>query len=362
MNQIPPTSTHQESSISQKKQRIEFFDLAKGFCIFLVVVYHVSKFYGVELPGTSIIKSMRLPLYFFLSGCFFKTYGGFGDFMLRKCNKLLFPFLFWFVFSLGLDALLFFTLDVKLFSNYDLTLRSIISNSVYGPFPNAPIWFLLCLFWVNLIFYTIHLVISKWSVNQPIAIGLSTIVIGMMGVTLSHFGIRVPLYVDSALIAMPFFAFGYFFFRYTPLASKHKSDRFFPLVIIVFFVLLYFMAPNYSLGKIININFHTFLAVYLSGFIGTLSVIMLSKMIQKLPVVSFWGRYSIMILVTHGIVYRLISIFILTPLNRYVLMGPNALFIINLVLTLTFCTILIPFMLRFMPHVTAQKDIIKVGS
>ena len=103
-----------------EKNRIEFFDLAKGFCIFLVVIYHVSSLYEIELPASNIIKSIRLPLYFFLSGCFSKTYVGWLDFLKRKCNKLLLPFAFWFLFSLAL-ACLFWCFGVKLFSYYNIS-------------------------------------------------------------------------------------------------------------------------------------------------------------------------------------------------------------------------------------------------
>lgn len=51
-------------------KRIDFIDLAKGICIILVVIGHcgVSKY----IPGYEIV---RMPLYFVLSGLFFKNYG-----------------------------------------------------------------------------------------------------------------------------------------------------------------------------------------------------------------------------------------------------------------------------------------------
>lgn len=359
MNKIitPPIQT-----ITTQKNRIKFFDLAKGFCIFLVVVYHVSSHYDVELPASNIIKSIRLPLYFFLSGCFFKTYGGFADFLKRKLNKLLLPFLFWFCFSLGLAAFFYFIFDLKLFSYYELNIHSILANTFYGTYPNSPIWFLLCLFWVNAVFYIIHLVSDKFKIKtRPLVIGLSTLMIGLIGVIFSNLGIRIPFYIDSAFTAIPFFAFGYYFYRYTPLAKKNKLDKWIPLIVVLLLLTLYFVAPLYSLRKNTNINYETFGLVYLCGFMGTLSIILFSKMIQKLPVISYWGRYSIMILVSHGIVYRLVSILILSPLTDSQEMNSVTIFVFNMVLTMTICTFLIPFMKKYMPHVTAQKDIIKVG-
>lgn len=52
-------------------QRIDFIDLAKGVCIFLVVIGHCGV--PIDIPGFEIV---RMPLYFILSGLFFKEYGG----------------------------------------------------------------------------------------------------------------------------------------------------------------------------------------------------------------------------------------------------------------------------------------------
>lgn len=73
------------------EQRIEFIDLAKGFCILLVILAHV---FG-DTSGTFIemMDVFRMPLYFILSGLFFKTYGGIFPFFKKKTNKLLIPFI-----------------------------------------------------------------------------------------------------------------------------------------------------------------------------------------------------------------------------------------------------------------------------
>ena len=79
------------------KQRIQYIDLAKGFCILLVVASHILAFYRTQLPYDSVLKCFRMPLYFFLSGVFFKQYENFGGFVKRKINKLLIPFLFFYI-------------------------------------------------------------------------------------------------------------------------------------------------------------------------------------------------------------------------------------------------------------------------
>ena len=77
--------------------RIEWIDLANGICIILVVLFHVCHEYPLEVQ----ISSFRMPLYFILSGLFFKQYEGFIGFLKRKTNKLLIPFLFFLFFTLS---------------------------------------------------------------------------------------------------------------------------------------------------------------------------------------------------------------------------------------------------------------------
>ena len=86
------------SALPTEKPRYAFVDLAKGLCIMLVVWHHVASTWGLDTyPLKLPLSTFRMPLYFFLSGLFFKSYAGFFDFCLRKVNKLLIPFTFFFI-------------------------------------------------------------------------------------------------------------------------------------------------------------------------------------------------------------------------------------------------------------------------
>ncbi len=62
----------------EQTDRIEWIDLAKGICIILVVMLHARVDIGFSL------SHFRMPLYFVLSGLFFKTYGNFKGFIIKK--------------------------------------------------------------------------------------------------------------------------------------------------------------------------------------------------------------------------------------------------------------------------------------
>ena len=82
-----------------QSRRIDFVDLTKGVCIILVVMAHVGGAFE-QLDTNSMLSCFRMPLYFFISGVFFKSYEGLFGFILRKINKLIIPFLFFYLSAL----------------------------------------------------------------------------------------------------------------------------------------------------------------------------------------------------------------------------------------------------------------------
>ena len=97
-------------------------------------------------------------------------------------------------------------------------------------------------------------------------------------------------------------------------------------------------------------------AQYLCGITGTLFVIISAKMIHDLPFISYWGRYSIMILVTHGLVLQIV-----VPLFRKTHLPIPVTIVILLGVVMFNYQILIPLMKKYLPYVTAQKDVINVS-
>lgn len=93
-------------NIANSKKRLEYVDLMKGICITLVVATHCGVCIPHYLPlGFEInmaLINIRMSLYFFLSGIFFKEYMSFSDFVVRKVNKLIVPYVFFAIFPYAL--------------------------------------------------------------------------------------------------------------------------------------------------------------------------------------------------------------------------------------------------------------------
>lgn len=341
-----------------KQKRIEWIDTAKGICILLVVANHIFTFYdfahiyeGSYARMGDFLSSFRMPLYFFLSGLFFKRYGGLRLFMVKKTNKLLIPFLFFYaVFSVALPALIIHS-GSSILNLRDTVpapaLPTLLLDFYHNDCQliNGPLWFLLCLFEVNMVFFAITSICHRLR-----SVCLLSLLAGFSGLALSYGHIDLPASADTALTCVPFFAFGLFTRRKTPILQASALDHYLLPCALCGFLFCFAAAGHVEFFR--NMFYgYSWLTVYACGCAGTLSVMFVAKRLGHIPVVSYMGRYSIIILCTHILYLKMVVGYVLTRLTPWVGATVLLLFIIGAEL------LTIPFMKRYLPHVTAQKDI-----
>lgn len=218
-------------------KRIDFVDLTKGICIILVVMAHIDGAFA-KFDESSMISCFRMPLYFFISGIFFKSYEGFAGFLIRKINKLLIPFTFFYITAFLLKYVVWkiapgvFHLPVQwsemlvIFHGHDLIKF------------NPPIWFLIALFNCNILFYLIHFLRNK-HLNLMFA---STLLIGAAGFYMGKYRFELPFYMDVAMTALPFYAAGFWIRRYNFFLFPHRFDKWIPLFMAMALTIMYFTA------------------------------------------------------------------------------------------------------------------------
>ena len=323
--------------------RIEFIDLAKGICIIMVICVHCDM--NLSFPG---LDSMRMPLYFILSGLFFKTYGGFKNFIVKKTNKILLPFIFFYL--LGYVA--FYAIKAVRPEMIQLTVAQGITDVFTGrQYFNGPIWFLLALYWTNIIFCIIHLYIKSEWIRVIIIGALSAI-----GVMLSHNGIELPFLLDVSITAIPFFYFGYLL-KKSDILLPNKYDKYLPLYAVGFYAVAFIIDYFFDLRYYVHYNIieGNFIIIILLSICSALSVILLCKWIKRVPIISYIGRYSIIALCIHNFINRPVEhILAHTPLASINEGGYfTALFTIAITIG---C---IPICIKFIPYFTAQKELIK---
>jgi len=323
--------------------RVIYIDLAKGICIFLVVLDHIAGngyFDGGNYPMNDIFEQTRMPLYFILSGLFFKDYaGGIREFLLRKANRILIPYLF-------------FMALYRVSAKAVWLLTGIGIGDVW-----APLWFLLCLFWMNIVFATLYYIVKRLipdGIKSEIILGLIVLGIGIAG----YLAGDLPLNIGTALTSLPFLWMGYFLNRRLHFLQLGITHWWSLLTGIALLAMLHF---TYAGDNFFYLNFYNapLFLIYLSGLLGTLGVLLLSRGIRWLPVISYIGRYSIIVLCTHmAIVKAVIAALCLLPIGwDDADIVPS---LIVLALTIVGCMSCCWFLSKYLPWFTAQKDLIKV--
>ena len=325
------------------RQRVEYIDLAKGFCIALVVLFHAKGIFGYNSAIDPFLSSFRLPLYFFLSGLFFKDYGSLLTFLVKKVNRLLIPFsAFYMCFSVAVPNLLYTVFGVSF--ETVVGWPSLWAFVWPGEYPNIPIWFLWCLFLMNMLFYLVHSSVG----GKEVLLGVVSLAAGIAGEALFQVFPHDLGNVCKALQSMPFFYSGFLSSRHRGLLILDSLSRSVKLGLAAVLSLLTFV-----LSVLLPENL---LLYYVAGLCGTLFVILLAAAFGYLPLFSYIGRYSIILLLTHGLLIRC-----LTPLRPILLSATNvqiSIFVVTAIILLSYYLI-IPLMRRYLPYVTAQKPLLR---
>ena len=330
-------------------RRIDFVDLTKGVCIILVVMAHIGGAFD-QLDKHSMLSCFLMPLYFFISGIFFKPYEGLYGFIIRKTNKLIIPFIFFYVSAFLLKYIVWkiapetFHLPVSwrellfVFHGHDLIKF------------NPPIWFLLALFNCNILFYLIHYLRDK-HLSLMFA---ATLLIGCTGFFLGKFHIELPLYIDVAMTALPFYVAGFWVRRYNFfLFPSHRFDKIIPSFVLLALVVMYFTAT--TPGMRTNNYPGNIFQVYIAAFAGIFMIMLICKKIKRISIVSYLGRYSIITLSIHGPIIHFAR-----PVVSHYIHNDWAEASALLLLTLTICILFTPILLKIIPQLVAQKDLLKV--
>ena len=337
------------------KPRLRWIDTAKGICILLVILYHTTEHIMDLSPALrDMLRATRMPLYYTIAGLFVSVKHP-GLFINKKVNRLLVPFCFFML--LGNAAAYLKSMAEGTDFAYYSPLYYILTEDIDGHFFNSPIWFLFSLFDMYLFFMVIDRVARRCGAYQiPVKIGLGLLA-GFCGIRCNRMGIDLPLFIDSTLTATPFFIFGHLIMHETAIL-KNDTNRYASLAASLAFIGMALLIANgnidYRINNIRASVFHT----YVPGFLGVTGLLLLSKTIGSVPVVTLIGRYSIVYLGTHYLFFRDLRVFFETHLGPHQLLLVDwSIFVSTVLLCMASCWVL----LRTVPFLIAQKDILFIG-
>ncbi|MBR5660181.1 MAG: acyltransferase family protein [Bacteroidales bacterium] len=279
-------------------------DIAKGTGISLVVLGHLIDYFGAGLIGTyRFIYLFHVPLFFFLSGLFFKEKEGVGDCLKKKFFRLFIPYLLANIFFFAVEMV-----RARLMGDaYDGNMSwSDLMYAVLGLWPvlsmlSRPTWFILILFRVFIIYKLLQLVFKGNKIMM-----LSVCVLA--GV----FGALFPIekyMIGQTLAALPFFSLGH-----VCTAEIVDNQRIFSPVKCILLgsasaIALLFISRIQMTN--IAVNVYGSVPLYFTGaIIGILMVISFSKLLERWTIasksISFVGKYTLPILIWHIFVIKVL--------------------------------------------------------
>lgn len=287
--------------------RVNWIDIAKGIGMFFVVLGHQ---FMIPEELSTWIYSFHMPLFFFLSGFVYRqSTSSLKEILKKKMRTLILPYFFiaivtyvyWLFIgrNFGGDALLNISpLKPLLGIFYSIGVD-------YWLVFNTPIWFLTCLFCVEVIYD----LICRYLKN-PLTILFVLLVSSLVGYTLLKLNIpRLPWGLNIAFFAIIFYGIGNFLkksYLYKQFLQIKSRYTFFALAIAFVFI-NYFI--SYYNGRV-DMNsgqYGNIFLFYSSAIFGIGAVIISAKFLEQSRLLLYFGKRTLIILGFHGLAGALVK-------------------------------------------------------
>lgn len=293
-----------------KNARLDYIDIAKSLGMMTIVWGHI-----VHVGWSNmIVYAFHIPLFFFMSGMMFNSdkYPSLWDFIKRRTKTLLLPY---FVFSF---ITWFLWVCMRVVTN-DVTdywwplLQTFIAQGSSGFIRhNIPLWFVTCLFVVEVLFYLINKLPKVGAI-------FSLVICSFVGNYMVRGGVQafrlLPWSIEGAMSSILFYAAGYGLikkFGHQQLIDSVKNNNGrYTVIGICLTIFLYFLSVENGYVTIGSnkLGDNTWL-FYLNGFIGIAAMLIFSTLIAEkhfkskaainvMDYVKWFGRNSFYVMATH---------------------------------------------------------------
>ncbi len=290
------------------KERITYIDVAKCIAIWLMIVghgkiSHISQIY---------IYSFHMPLFFIISGMFFKKEKLFVDNLKSSVRTLLIPYFFFSLINLTVCWVHPY-LHPELY--YNMHGISIFYAAIKGMFigsdyvtktsfmPFGPLWFLVALFIVK----NMASLLGKVLRNERYFAVVSCLI-----AVFCFFIIKQPqiFSMKSAMLSFPFFIFGYLIRNIDFRKIPHRL-----VILLLCIIYVVFIIPLNGRCGIDECSYGNYIILfYINAIIGSISIIILSTYINSFSsLFVIIGQNTLGILGTHnlfGIPFKTLVVFI----------------------------------------------------
>ena len=289
------------------KQRINWIDIARGQGIILVILGHCL---NMAQKPFQIIFVFHMPLFFILSGYLFREGHRAKEFGAKKTRTLIIPYVFYFLLGLGVSWLIPEWRESLTWEGIRSDLWLATPNTVH----NSSIWFLVCLFLVQLIFW----IVEKFHILIQVSLLSILYIVGTYAVQHKQiwgWNQRLPFNIEVVPAAIMFFAIGFYLKKLHIIEKMLKCRQFKLCWIICAGVLGVIIAYHFN-GYV---NMHALIygnpiLYLLGGMSGSISVIALGCLLDIMgglwrthikKLFMYYGENSLEILGVQSIFIRL---------------------------------------------------------
>ncbi len=268
------------------------YDEVAGLLIIYMIAYHIMQWAGMqESEGMHIMAFMNffMPWFFYKGGMFFKEKSSMAM-LTGSFRRLMIPFFIWSI----IGAIVFGFFSCYYFHTH--TMLEYLKMNIYqllteGCVPgNAPLWFLVALFFVKIIFN--KCAAEKIPIIYPSIIGIA------ISMALHFYELSLPHYVN-------YISSGLFFFGMGILLNEISNRYMFKVVCILVYICLSIISR-----PIVDIHLNTLLEGYyllwpIWSIAGIVTINTLFEYIHKktrvtaIPTLAFIGRKSMTFYVVH---------------------------------------------------------------
>lgn len=299
----------QEKLNTATNKRLSWIDFARGLGIFLVVFGHLelpysSPFFEARTVNTMLVSSFHVPLFFFLSGLCFSAGKKPREFIARKVQTLLVPWLFFSVIWCVFKCVLAY-IDGELTLQFALgtAVNFLLQKRLYA------IWFLTAVFLTEVVFY----IIVRLCRDKEIAIIAAAAIALCAGLLYKHY-IGKFLYweLDVVPLAIPFFAVGYLCkrFRNYELNGRGAPAAVALALFVIGQLINAFNCRHFDKHFIsmYNNEYCNYLLFFVSALCGITATVIISMLLQnRFSFVKYVGKSSLVFFGLHQIIFIIIE-------------------------------------------------------
>jgi len=274
------------------RKRITWIDMAKGYGSLLVIYGHIDRY---SVLG-EWLYTFHVPLFFILSGYMFNGECNFNEFFRKKVKSMIIPYI-----CLGIPMVSFWAIGEVISGKLNwkggvfTVIRFVfVQNRIWT------LWFLACLFLLNILFY-----FAVKYIKKDIFLAIFAIILAILGLMYYELGGQPLVWnADVCLTAFPFFFIGYML-RKNPdvlnkISGKTRSSILWFIACLTVNIVCSYCSYRIS-GKGLDMYESSYgvpLLVYIAAVTGTMCVIILARWFD-IGIVRYIGQNSIIYFAWH---------------------------------------------------------------